>query len=93
MPARYWRKLMNRPDKRPLTPAYVIFYILFWPDTWRILTGVLMALLLAPYILPADLGMGGRAMLYVMIAVIGWALSGKPAGWITTKLKKLILGK
>lgn len=50
-----------------------------------------MALLLTPYILPADLGMGGSAMLYVMVAAIGWALSGKPAGWITTKLKRLIL--
>lgn len=84
---------MNRPVKRPLTPAYVIFFILFWPDTWRILTGVLMALLITPYILPADLGLGGSAMLYVMIAAIGWALSGRPAGWITTKLKWLILRK
>ena len=82
---------MQKPDRRPLTPAYVIFYILFWPDTWRILTGVLMALLFTPYILPADLGTGGSAMLYVMVAAIGWALSGKPAGWITTKLKRLIL--
>ena len=82
---------MHKPDRRPLTPAYVIFYILFWPDTWRILTGVLMALLVTPYILPADLGLGGRVMLYVMVAAIGWALSGKPAGWITTTLKRLIL--
>jgi len=82
---------MQKPDRRPLTPAYVIFYILFWPDTWRILTGVLMALLFTPYILPADLGTGGSAILYVMVAAIGWALSGKPAGWITTKLKRLIL--
>jgi len=84
---------MTKPAKRPITPAYVIFYILFSPDTWRILTGALVALLLTPHILPADLNTGGRAMLYVMVAVIGWALSGKPAAWITTRLKTLILGK
>ena len=82
---------MGKNDKRPLTPAYVIFYILFWPDTWRLLTGVLLTLLFTPHILPADLSMGGRAMLYVMVAAIGWALSNKPAGWITAQLKKLIL--
>ncbi len=82
---------MNRPDKRPLTPAYIIFYILFWPDTWRMLTGLLLSLLFTPHILPADMGMPGRAMLYVMVAAIGWALSGRPAGWITGRLKKLFI--
>jgi len=84
---------MGKIDKRPLTPAYVIFYFLFWPDTWRILTGILLTLFFTPLILPADLSMGGRAMLYVMVAAIGWALSNKPAGWITAQLKKLILGR
>ncbi|MEN8246664.1 MAG: hypothetical protein ABFS43_17390 [Thermodesulfobacteriota bacterium] len=82
---------MGKTAKRPLTPAYVIFYILFWPDTWRILMGLLLTLLFTPHLLPADLSMGGRAMLYVMVAAIGWALSSKPAGWVTGKLKSLIL--
>jgi hypothetical protein len=82
---------MNKPVKRPLTPAYVIFYILFWPDTWRILIGLLMALMFTPHILPADMAMTGRAMLYVMVAAIGWSLSRKPAVWITAQLKKRIL--
>ena len=80
---------MNRQGKRPLTPAYIIFYILFWPDTWRMVTGLLLSLLFTPHILPADMGMAGRVMLYVMVAAIGWALSGIPAGWITKRLKKL----
>ena len=82
---------MNKPSKRPLTPAYIIFYILFWPDTWRILVGLLLALVFAPFILPADISAAGRAMLYVMVAAIGWSLSGKPANWITTQLKKVII--
>jgi hypothetical protein len=84
---------MDKQIKRPLTPAYIIFYILFWPDTWRILAGLVLSLLITPHILPADLGTGGRAMLYVMVAAIGWAMSGKPAAWITGKLKSLILNK
>ena len=83
--------IMNKPSKRPLTPAYAFFYILFWPDTWRILTGLLLALLFTPLILPADLSVAGRAMLYLMVAAIGWALSNKPAVWITGQFKKRIL--
>jgi hypothetical protein len=84
---------MNKPAKRPLTPAYVIFIILFWPDTWRILTGLLLSLVFTPRILPADLSTAGRGMLYVMVAAIGWALAAKPAAWITGQLKKMIIGK
>ena len=83
--------LIMSETKRPLTPAYILFYILFWPDTWRILTGLVLSLWFTPHILPADLGTVGRAMLYVMVAAIGWAMSSKPAGWITGKLKSLIL--
>ena len=85
------RNIMNNQKKRPLTPAYVVFYILFWPDTWRILVGLLTAMLFTPHILPEDMGTAGRAMLYVMVAAIGWSLSNKPARWITAQLKKMIL--
>ena len=84
---------MNRNDKRPLTPTYVVFYLLFAPDTWRILTGVALALVFTPFIVPPDLSTAGRAMLYLMIAAIGWALSHKPARWMTGWLKKLVLGR
>jgi len=82
---------MIKIPKRPLTPAYIIFYILFWPDTWRILVGLVLSLVFTPLILPADMAVAGRTMLYVMVAAIGWSLSSKPANWITTQLKKMIL--
>ena len=84
---------MNRSDKRPLTPTYVVFYILFSPDAWQVLIGVLLALFFTPHILPPDLSLAGHAMLYIMVAAIGWALSARPANWMTTRLKKIILGK
>ena len=84
---------MTPPPKRPPTLAYWVFYILFWPDTWRILMGLAVALLLAPLTAPPDLALSGRVMLYVMLAVIGWAAGAIPAGWIVSWLKKIILGK
>ena len=90
---------MNKPPKRPLTPAYIIFYILFWPDTWRILVGLLLALMFTPLILPADMAAAGRAMLYVMVTAIQlfhqWAGNGanlilfKIAFWIITAVNEL----
>jgi len=77
---------------RPPTPTYFIFFILFHLDTWRILFGFCLSILLTPAIAPPDLATPGRAMLYVMIAAIGWAVFGKPAAWITATLKKWFLG-
>jgi len=79
------------PDK-PKTLTYFLFYIIFHPDPWRILFGFLVAILLTPQIAPPDLTTPGRLMLYVMLATIGYAVSSKPAGWITGALKKWLLG-
>ncbi|MCF8026859.1 MAG: hypothetical protein K9K81_00685 [Desulfobacteraceae bacterium] len=78
--------------KHPVTPAYVIFYILFLPDSWRILMGIGLGALLGPHLIEPDMDTAGRAMMFVMLAVIGYAVSGAPAKWITTGLKKWILG-
>jgi len=83
---------MTHSPKRTSSPAYWFFYLLFWPDTWRIFMGVAASALLVPVIAPPDLTPGGRVVLYVMVAAIGWAVSAIPAGWITGLLKKLILG-
>ena len=83
---------MNKRTRRPVTPAYVIFYVLFSTDTWRILIGVILAVIFTPRVLTADLHTAGRVMVYVMVATIGWALSGKPARWITAALKKALTG-
>jgi hypothetical protein len=77
--------------KKKLTPGYVFFYILFWPDTWRILIGVSAASLLAPRIGYPDLGKLGTGAIYAMLASIGYAFSSLPARWISDRLKKLIL--
>jgi hypothetical protein len=84
---------MSKGSKRPFTPTYLVFFILFAPDTWRILGGFLLAILLSPYIVKPDMALAARTMLYVMVAAIGWALCGKPAQWIAAGLKKAFLGK
>jgi hypothetical protein len=75
-----------------LTPGYIFFYVLFSADTWRILMGIIAAWLLVPSIAPPEMGTGGRTMLYIMSAAIGYAASGVPARGITRILKKRILG-
>lgn len=80
------------PDK-PKNLPYYIFFILFHPDTYRILIGFLAAVLVVPQITPPDLSTAGRVMLYVMVACMGYAISAKPGVWITGALKKLILGE
>ncbi len=78
--------------KRPVTPAFILFYILFSPDTWRIVIGLFVAVLLAPYIVKPDMTAIARAIVFFMVAAIGYAASGLPAGGITKILKRLILG-
>ena len=80
-------------SKRQLTIRYIIFYILFLPDSWQVLTGIIAAYFLAPLIELRDPGIGARAMLFIMIAAIGYAASGIPARWITRILVKWILGE
>ena len=77
--------------KRPMTPAYLFFYLLFWPDTWRIVIGLAAALLLAPRITPSDQGTFGLVMMHVMLACIGFAASAKPARGIAGFFRKRVL--
>lgn len=79
-------------DKRPLTPGYIFFYILFLPDTWQVLIGVLASGLVTPSILSPDMALPARVMVYLMMATIGYAASRRPARGITRLLKKWILG-
>ncbi len=80
-------------SKRQLTIRYVIFYILFLPDSWQVLTGLIAAYFLVPVVGLQDTGSGGRAMVFVMIATIGYAASRQPARWFTRILIKWILGE
>jgi len=78
--------------KRALTLSYMLFYILFLPDTWQILIGIVAACILAPRAISANSGVFGSIMLYVMIATIGYAASRLPARGIARVIRKLILG-
>jgi hypothetical protein len=71
--------------------SYYIFYLLFLPDTWRILIGIGLSYFIAPLIMPLDLGAFGSGMFYVMLASIGYSIAGAPARRITQMLKKFIL--
>lgn len=79
-------------SQRRLTPGYIIFYVLFSPETWRVLFGIIGAYFLIPVIIPANIGKGGQAMLYIMTATVGYSLFGAPARWIARMLKQVILG-
>lgn len=79
-------------QKRQITPAYIVFYILFLPDTWQILIGIVAAVLLVPLIVQPDMGTPARIMLYIMTATIGYAASRAVGRWVAQGFKKLILG-
>jgi len=79
-------------EKRPITPGYVLFYILFLPDTWQILIGVIVAYFVTPLVLSADMATSSQVMVYLMMATIGYAASRAPARGITRMIKKKILG-
>ncbi len=82
---------MNNRSGRPITLAYLIFFVLFSIETWRILFGFIISIMLTPRIITTDISIMGRSMLYVMVASIGWAVSEKPAKWISAGFKKIIL--
>lgn len=76
--------------REKITPLYVFFYILLSADTYRILTGVVMGVVLMPRLLPAETTIFGRYVLFIMLVAIGWAISAIPARWIARKLRSLI---
>ena len=79
-------------NKRPITPTYIFFYILFSADTYRILIGVFFSALATPYIIKPDMGISGKIVIAVMLATIGYAGSMMPGRWIANKFKEMVLG-
>ena len=79
----------SRPKRERRGPAYFLSYVLLTPDTWRILAGTICAFLLTPRLLPVDRTGMGRYVLFIMIVVVGWAVTGAPARWITQRLQSL----
>ena len=78
--------------KRPITVGYVVFYVLFLPDTWQVIMGVVASYFLTPLILDAGMKPAAVALVYFMVATIGYAASRGPARGFTRLLKKAILG-
>ena len=71
----------KRPDKRPLTPTYMVFLLLFAPDTWRILMGFVISVLLTPEIVPPDL-MGAYSGLRLILLSAGGMISMPVVGYL-----------
>lgn len=78
--------------KRKITLSYIFFYILFLPDTYRIIIGIIAAWLLAPYVVEASQTIErGAFMIWIMIAAIGYSVSA-PVGKIVSEwMKKIVL--
>jgi len=79
-------------NKRPLTPGYIFFFILFLPDSWQVLIGLAVSWFFTPAILSPEMNPVAEAVLYFMVATIGYAASRGPARGLTKLLKKRILG-
>ncbi len=77
------------PKRKRRWPAFFLTYFLLSPDTYRILAGTIFAVVLTPRLLPVDRTGMGRYVLFIMIVVVGWAVTGVPARWITQRLQSL----
>jgi len=82
---------MGKKTRQPKTGAYYLFYLLFSTDFWRIVMGAAVSIVATPHLAPMDMSAAGRAMLYVMAAAIGWAITAVPARWISRAMKTVIL--
>ena len=77
---------------RPVTPGYIVFYILFLPDTWQLIAGFIASGLISPRIMPPDFDSAAQIVVFFMIAAIGYTASRPLGKWIAGALKKIILG-
>lgn len=69
---------------KPFTPAYVLFYLIFSEDTWRLGFGGLFAYIFAPSVLATrEVQLGGIVLVYLMLICIGWWAFAYPAKKIT----------
>lgn len=77
--------------KRPLTVSYILFYLLFSDDTWRIAVGFVCAVFFGPLVAQGrNLNQGAEVILWLMIMAIGWSVSAWPAKKITAALQRAV---
>jgi hypothetical protein len=78
--------------KRKITISYIIFYILFLPDTYQLIIGLLAAWFFAPYIVESrSMPREGGFLVWVMIATIGYAMSKPIGNMVSDWMKNIIL--
>ncbi|MBC2713468.1 MAG: hypothetical protein HGJ94_21450 [Desulfosarcina sp.] len=78
-------------QKRPITVSYILFYLLFSDDTWRIVAGFVCAVFLGPLVTQGrNLSQGGKVMVWLMIIAIGWSVTAWPAKKITGALQRAV---
>lgn len=78
--------------KRKITLPYFIFYVLFLPDTYRILIGILAAWFFTPYVVETrPMPREGGFVIWLMIATIGYAISTRIGNSISDWMKNIIL--
>ncbi len=78
--------------KRKITLSYIIFYILFLPDTYRLILGLLAAWFFTPYVVETrPMPREGVFVVWVMIATIGYAMTTRIGDLISDWMKNIIL--
>jgi len=70
----------------------MVFYILFLPDSWQILMGLIFAWLLHSFAVAPEMACFKKVLIFLMLATIGYTVTRIPARWITRGLKKFVLG-
>ena len=80
----------TEPKKKRLSLSSLMHYILLNEDTWRCLSGIVLAVISAPYLLPFDRTGIGRYIMFISVVVVGWALSKAPSRWIVGHIRRLL---
>jgi len=84
-------KVLANPSNRIL---YYLFYVLFSTETWRICIGILLAGLIGPMLTAsASYSTGAKVFIWLMLLVIGYAVSGPIARRISHGLRKWITAR
>ncbi|MBU4317546.1 MAG: hypothetical protein KKF30_09745 [Proteobacteria bacterium] len=79
--------------KRPVTFTYIVFYLLFLPDFWQVLVGILASYFISPKVITREHDLVSQILVYFMLAVIGYAASRPLGKGISNRLRKWVLGK
>ncbi|MBA3030283.1 MAG: hypothetical protein FP816_15930 [Desulfobacteraceae bacterium] len=79
--------------KRPVTFTYIVFYLLFLPDFWQVLVGILASYFISPKVITREHDLVSQILVYFMLAVIGYAASRPLGKGISGLLRKWILAK